>query len=61
MVTGDQAPTAGAIAKQVHIIPNDVQTNIELMEADENLTWEEATKKSRAVVVHGDKINEHVE
>lgn len=32
MVTGDQPPTAAAIARQVNIIPKRVQTNEDLME-----------------------------
>jgi len=62
MVTGDQPPTAGAIAKQVNIIPSHVKTNIEIMEEKENMgekiTWEEALELADAIVVHGDKITE---
>lgn len=35
MVTGDQPPTAGAIAKEVNIIPSTMKTNIDIMEEKE--------------------------
>lgn len=62
MVTGDQPPTAGAIARQVNIIPHNVKTNIELMEEYEEqgnpITWHEATEMADAIVVHGDFVTE---
>jgi sodium/potassium-transporting ATPase subunit alpha len=61
MVTGDQPPTAGAIAKQVNIIPRDVQTNVDLMEDDPDLDWWRATEVARAIVVHGDYIQQSFE
>ena len=54
MVTGDQPPTAAAIARQVNIIPKSVKTNVEIMEDEPNLTWDEAAEKCKAIVVHGD-------
>lgn len=60
MVTGDQPPTAASIARQVNIIPQSVRTIDELMEA-ENITWEEASEKCEAIVVHGDKIVQSLE
>ena len=41
MVTGDQPATACAIAKQINLIPNNIKTNLDLME-EENLTMEQA-------------------
>ena len=49
-------PTAAAIARQVNIIPKSVKTNVEIMEEEPNLTWDEAAEKCKAIVVHGDKI-----
>ena len=61
MVTGDQPPTAAAIAKQVNIIPADMKTNIDILEERPGLKWEDATDEAKAIVVHGDKINEVLE
>lgn len=61
MITGDQPPTAGAIAKQVNIIPMDLPTNVDLLEENEDLTWAQATEQAKAIVIHGDKINEAIE
>lgn len=62
MVTGDQPPTAGAIARQVNIIPQNVKTNIELMEEREEqgdkIGWFDAVEQADAIVVHGDYITE---
>ena len=33
-------------------------TNVEMMEDNENLTFEQATMQAKAIVVHGDRINE---
>ena len=60
MVTGDQPPTAGAIAKQVNIIPGHIRTNIELMEERElegnPIDWHQALDESDAIIVHGDRV-----
>jgi len=61
MVTGDQPPTAAAIAKEVNIIPRRVITNEDLMEADPTLPWFEASEKCEAIVVHGDRIVESID
>lgn len=52
MVTGDQPPTAAAIAKQVNIISS--KTVDEYME--EGLSREDAFAKAKAIVIHGDMI-----
>ena len=52
MVTGDQPPTAGAIAKQIGIITK--KTNEDYKE--EGYTPQEALKKANAVIIHGDMI-----
>ncbi|KAL4509385.1 hypothetical protein ABPG72_018316 [Tetrahymena utriculariae] len=61
MVTGDQPPTAAAIAKEVNIIPKDILTNEDLMERDPNLSWWDASKQCEAIIVHGDRITESYE
>ena len=45
----------------MNIIPKDVPTNVDLLEENEDLTWEQATEQAKAIVVHGDKINEAIE
>jgi sodium/potassium-transporting ATPase subunit alpha len=57
MVTGDQPPTAAAIAKQIGIIR--LKTNEDLKE--EGYTAEEALKKANAIVIHGDMITKAFE
>jgi sodium/potassium-transporting ATPase subunit alpha len=52
MVTGDQPPTAAAIAKQIGIIT--LKTNEDLKEM--GYSPEEALQKANAVVIHGDMI-----
>ena len=52
MVTGDQPPTAAAIAKQVNIIS--LKTNEDYKE--EGYSSAEALEKARAIVIHGDMI-----
>lgn len=52
MVTGDQPPTAAAIAKQIGIIT--MKTNQDLKE--EGFTSEEALERAKAIVIHGDMI-----
>ena len=52
MVTGDQPPTAAAIAKQVNII--NMKTNEDYKE--EGYSSAEALEKAQAIVIHGDMI-----
>lgn len=52
MVTGDQPPTAAAIAKQIGIIS--LKTNEDLKEL--GYSPEEALQKANAIVIHGDMI-----
>jgi sodium/potassium-transporting ATPase subunit alpha len=52
MVTGDQPPTAAAIAKQIGIIT--MKTNEDLKE--EGYDSNEALQKANAIVIHGDMI-----
>jgi len=52
MVTGDQPPTAAAIAKQVNIIS--LKTNEDYKE--EGFSAAEALEKAQAIVIHGDMI-----
>jgi len=65
MVTGDQPPTAAAIAHKVNIIRNpelEYQTILDtemIKEADgteRRITEEEAFEKCNAIVIHGDKL-----
>ena len=62
MVTGDQPPTAAAIAHKVNIIsdPNKELNTILESEVDADgkplLTYEEAFEKCSAIVIHGDKL-----
>jgi sodium/potassium-transporting ATPase subunit alpha len=52
MVTGDQPPTAAAIAKQIGIIT--MKTNEDFKE--EGFTPAEALERAKAIVIHGDMI-----
>ena len=52
MITGDQVPTAQAVAKQIGIIT--LKTNQELKEL--GYRSEQALQKANAVVIHGDMI-----
>ncbi|KAL4510360.1 hypothetical protein ABPG72_008250 [Tetrahymena utriculariae] len=61
MVTGDQPPTAAAIAKEVNIIPKEVITNEDIIEQNPNTTWWEASEQCEAIIVHGDRIVESFE
>ncbi|KAL4441170.1 hypothetical protein ABPG74_002120 [Tetrahymena malaccensis] len=61
MVTGDQPPTAAAIAKEVNIIPRELITNEDLIEANPDLDWFVASEKCDALIVHGDRILESFE
>ena len=60
MVTGDQPPTAAAIAHKVNIIRNpnlEYQTILDTeMVGDRRITEEEAFEKCNAIVIHGDKL-----
>ena len=53
MVTGDQPVTATAIARQCNIILE--KTANEIAE-EEGISFEEATKKSNSIVIHGDRL-----
>jgi len=39
----------------------EVKTVDEIMEENEELTWEEAADRADAIVVHGDRINKALE
>jgi len=54
MVTGDQPPTAGAIAKQIGIITG--KTVDDLLEENPNMEYDEAFRIAPAIVIHGDMI-----
>jgi sodium/potassium-transporting ATPase subunit alpha len=56
MVTGDQPTTAMAIARKINLIPPNLKTVDEIME-EENISWEQAFPKAKAIAVHGDQIN----
>ncbi|KAL4470821.1 hypothetical protein ABPG73_000081 [Tetrahymena malaccensis] len=45
MVTGDQPPTAAAIAKEVNIVPQEIITNEDLMEKNPTLDWFQASEQ----------------
>lgn len=57
MVTGDQPPTAAAIAKQVNIIPSYIETIEDIIDR-KKISWEQAALECEAIVVHGDRIVE---
>lgn len=57
MITGDQPPTATAIARLVNIIPKNVKTVDDIVD-DKKISWEQAAEECEAIVVHGDKITE---
>ena len=57
MVTGDQPPTAAAIAKQIGIIT--MKTNEDLKE--QGYDSQEALQKANAIVIHGDMITKAFE
>ncbi|EGR27496.1 K antiporter P-type alpha subunit family protein, putative [Ichthyophthirius multifiliis] len=61
MVTGDQPPTAAAIARECNIIPRNVETNEDIMEKNPGISWDEAIQKAKAIVVHGDRIMDSLE
>lgn len=56
MVTGDQPPTAAAIAQKVHIISDPELEYFTMIK--KGMSPEEAWSKSRAIVVHGDLLAE---
>jgi sodium/potassium-transporting ATPase subunit alpha len=55
MVTGDQPPTAAAIAHQVNIITNP-KLEYNVLMKEEGLSHEEAWAKCKAIVIHGDLL-----
>ena len=55
MVTGDQPPTAAAIAHQVNII-TDPKLEYNYMMKEQGMTHEEAWAKCNAIVIHGDLL-----
>ena len=57
MVTGDQPPTAAAIAHKVNII-SDPTKEYNYMVDELKMSKEEAWEKSRAIVIHGDLLAE---
>jgi len=56
MVTGDQPPTAAAIANKVNIITRPDLEYFTLLE--KGYSQEEAWNKSQAIVIHGDLLAE---
>jgi len=56
MVTGDQPPTAAAIAHKVNIIRNPEMEFDKLMAANPGMTEKEALAKCQSIVIHGDKL-----
>jgi len=63
MVTGDQKPTAAAIAHKVNIISDPRLEFNNILENDRHpdgsrYTEDEAFEKCKAIVVHGDKLAE---
>jgi magnesium-transporting ATPase (P-type) len=55
MVTGDQPPTAAAIAYKVNIITNP-ELEYNYLQEELHMTEEEAWEKSTAIVIHGDVL-----
>jgi sodium/potassium-transporting ATPase subunit alpha len=55
MVTGDQPPTAAAIAQKVNII-TDPTLEYNYLVDEVGLSKKEAWAKSKAIVIHGDKL-----
>jgi sodium/potassium-transporting ATPase subunit alpha len=56
MVTGDQPPTAAAIAHKVNIISDPSLEYNTLRRENPNMSAEEAWNKARAIVIHGDEL-----
>lgn len=59
MVTGDQPPTAGAVAKQIGIITG--KTVDDLLEENPSMSYDEAFRLAPAIVIHGDMITQACE
>ncbi|CAD8072686.1 unnamed protein product [Paramecium sonneborni] len=59
MVTGDQPPTAGAIAKQIGIITG--KTVDDLLDENPSMSYEDAFRIAPAIVIHGDLIVQALE
>ena len=57
MVTGDQPPTAAAIAHKVNIISNPA-LEYNYLKDIVGMSHEEAWEQSRAIVIHGDYLAE---
>lgn len=57
MVTGDQPPTAAAIAHKVNIITNP-ELEYNYLHKEMKMTKEEAWQKCQAIVIHGDLLAE---
>jgi sodium/potassium-transporting ATPase subunit alpha len=55
MVTGDQLPTAAAIAHKVNIIITDPTLEYNYLLENTNLSEQEAFQKCQAIVIHGDE------
>ena len=60
MVTGDQPPTAAAIAKKVNIIKHEGQL-FNYMVGELKMKEEEAFEKSTGIVVHGDLLAKKIQ
>ena len=56
MVTGDQPPTAAAIAAKVNIITEPELEYNYLLQNNPGMTEEEAMAKARSIVIHGDTL-----
>lgn len=57
MITGDQAPTAAAVAERVHILKNP-QTEFNYMVNQLSMSKVKAWKECTGIVVHGDLLAE---
>lgn len=56
MVTGDQPPTAAAIAHKVNIISDPEMEFNAILKKNPGMSKDEAFKKCRAIVIHGDDL-----
>jgi len=56
MVTGDQPPTAAAIAHKVNIITNPELEYNKILENNPGISEEEAFRRSESIVIHGDTL-----
>ena len=59
MVTGDQPPTAAAIAKKIGIITG--KTVDDIMEENPDINYDDAYALADAIVIHGDLITKEIE